>query len=211
VQRVARGREPSELRGSAQRVLAWQAYLDLRAGLAAAAQARIQRGQRLLVELSGKPGFEALGPVFRMEQGLTDAQIETLRTAYDAAAAREKAADARIQSASTTSLFTLLQKSAGELGLALSDLNERRLPVKDSELTEVTVDVNLKEISVDKLVTLLEKIEGRSSDGVVKVSKLKVKTRFDNPEMLEASLTVSTWKAPSGGAGGVGGAEGTKP
>lgn len=139
------------------------------------------------------------------------AQIETLRTAYDAAAAREKAADARIQSASTTSLFTLLQKSAGELGLALSDLNERRLPVKDSELTEVTVDVNLKEISVDKLVTLLEKIEGRSSDGVVKVSKLKVKTRFDNPEMLEASLTVSTWKAPSGGAGGVGGAEGTKP
>jgi type II secretory pathway component PulM len=134
------------------------------------------------------------------------AQIETLRVAYDAATARDKAAEARIKTASSTSLFSLLQKSAGEVGLSLQDLNERRLPVKDSDLTEVTVDVNLKEISVDKLVTLLEKIEGRSSDGVVKVTKLKVKTKYDNPEMLEASLTVSTWKAPSGA-----GADGGRP
>jgi len=136
------------------------------------------------------------------------AQIEALRVAYDAAVAREQAAANRIQSGASTSLFTLLQKAAGELGLSLSDLNERRLPVKDSELSEVTVDVNLKDISVDKLVSLLEKIEGRSSDGVVKVSKLKVKTRFDNPEMLEASLTVSTWKGPAGAAPGP---EGARP
>jgi hypothetical protein len=138
------------------------------------------------------------------------AQIEQLRVAYDAAVARESAAANRIKSASSTSLFTLLQKSAGELGLALSDLNERRLPVKDSDLSEVTVDVNLKEISVDKLVSLLEKIEGRSSDGVVKVTKLKVKTRFDNPEMLEAALTVSTWKGQAGSPAG-GASEGAKP
>jgi hypothetical protein len=137
------------------------------------------------------------------------AQIEALRVAYDAATAREKAAEARIKTASSTSLFTLLQRSAAELGLALSDLNERRLPVKDSDLTEVTVDVNLKEISIDKLATLLEKIEGRTTDGVVKVTKLKVKTRFDNPEMLEAMLTVSTWKAP--GASAAAGGEGGKP
>jgi hypothetical protein len=134
------------------------------------------------------------------------AQIETLRIAYDAATARDNAAAARIKTASSTSLFSLLQKAAGDVGLSLQDLNERRLPVKDSDLTEVTVDVNLKEISVDKLVTLLEKIEGRGTDGVVKVTKLKVKTKFDNPEMLEAALTVSTWKAPSGG-----GAEGGRP
>jgi len=130
------------------------------------------------------------------------AQIETLRIGYDAAVARDHAAEARIKTASATSLFSLLQKSAAEVGLALSDLNERRLPVKDSEFTEVTVDVNLKEIGVDKLVTLLEKIEGRSADGVVKVTKLKVKTKFDNPEMLEASLMVSAWKAPAGTDGG---------
>jgi general secretion pathway protein M len=128
------------------------------------------------------------------------AQLEALRADYDAAVARSKAAENRIKSAASTSLFSLLQKSAADVGLSLSDLNERRLPIKDSELTEVTVDVTLKEITVDKLVTLLEKIEGRSSGGVVKVQKLKVKTRFDNPEVLEASLTVSTWKAPASSA-----------
>ncbi len=130
------------------------------------------------------------------------AQIETLRADYDAAVQRQKAAETRIKSASSTSLFSLLQKSAAEVGLSLSDLQERRLPVKDSDLTEVTVDVNLKEISVDKLVTLLEKIEGRNAGGVIKVTKLKVKTRFDNPEILEASLTVSTWKGPNAPVGG---------
>lgn len=129
------------------------------------------------------------------------AQLELMRVDYDAAVARQKAAEARIKTASSTSLFSLLTKSAGEVGLSLTDLNERRLPIKDSELTEVTVDVTLKEITVDKLVTLLEKIEGRTAGGVVKVQKLKVKTRFDNPELLEASLTVSTWKAPASATG----------
>jgi hypothetical protein len=87
------------------------------------------------------------------------------------------------------------------VGLPLSDLNERRIPVKDSDLTEITVDVTLKDISVDKLVTLLENIEGKTTGGVVKVTKLKVKTRLEAPDMLEATLTVSTWRAPTGSEG----------
>jgi general secretion pathway protein M len=123
------------------------------------------------------------------------AQLEASREKYQEAVQAEERSKKRISS-NTSSLFSLLQKAAGEVGLSLTDLNERRSPVKDNpDLSEVTVDVNLKEISVDKLNTLLEKIEGRRNDGVVKVTKLKVKTRFDNPEMLEASMTVSTWKS----------------
>jgi hypothetical protein len=90
-----------------------------------------------------------------------------------------------------------MQKAALDVGLSLTDLNERRLPVKDSDLLEVTVDVTLKDISIDKLVTLLEKIEGRTTGGVVKVTKLKTKTMLANPEMLEVVLTVSTWRGPT--------------
>ena len=133
------------------------------------------------------------------------AQLDTLREKYQEAVAAETRSQQRIKS-NTSSLFSLMQKSAGEVGLSLTDLNERRLPVKDAaDLNEVTVDVTLKEISVDKLDTLLEKIEGKRSDGIVKVTKLKVKTRFDNPEMLETTMTVSTWKStgatPAGGSG----------
>lgn len=147
------------------------------------------------------------GSISRREKGIAIrkdeiAQLESLRSDYEQATARQKAAEARIKTATSTSLFTLMQKAAQEVGLALSDLNERRVPVKDSDLTEVNVDVTLKEISIDKLVTLLEKIEGKTSGGVVKVSKLKVKTRIDNPDMLEVSLTVSTWR---------GGTDGSKP
>ena len=125
-------------------------------------------------------------------------EITTLsaqREQYQDAVATEERSKRRI-TGNSASLFSLLQKAAADVGLSLNDLNERRTPVKDSpEITEVTVDVSLKEITIDKLDTLLEKIEGKRADGVVKVTKLKVKTRFDNPELLEASMTVSTWRS----------------
>lgn len=138
------------------------------------------------------------------------AQLDTLREKYMEAVSAETRSQQRIKS-NTASLFSLMQKSAGEVGLALTDLNERRAPVKEApELYEMTVDVNLKEISVDKLNTLLEKIEGRRNDGIVKVTKLKVKTRFDAPDMLETTMTVSTWKSSTTGAPSAP-AEGTQP
>jgi type II secretory pathway component PulM len=131
-------------------------------------------------------------------------QLDALRDQYQEAVAAEAKSKSRITT-NTASLFSLMQKSAGDVGLSLNDLNERRSPVKDApDVTEVTVDVNLKEITVDKLDTLLEKIEGKRNDGVIKVTKLKVKTRFDHDDMLETNMTVSTWKSaastPSTGA-----------
>lgn len=135
------------------------------------------------------------------------AQLEVLRDRYRDAQEAEKKSSAQLR-ANSQSLFTLVQKASTEVGLPVPDLQERRTPVKDSaDLQEVSVDVNMKEISVDKLTTLLEKIEGKRSDGIVKVTKLKVKTRFDNPEMLEANLTVSTWRSSAAAPP----AEGTKP
>lgn len=135
------------------------------------------------------------------------AQLEVLRDRYRDAQEAEKKSSAQLR-ANSQSLFTLVQKASTEVGLPVPDLQERRTPVKDSaDLQEVSVDVNMKEISVDKLTTLLEKIEGKRSDGIVKVTKLKVKTRFDNPEMLEANLTVSTWRSSAAAPP----AEGAKP
>lgn len=123
------------------------------------------------------------------------AQLEALRGRYQEAVQTQDRAKSRIAS-NTGSLFTLLQNAASEVGIPLTDLNERRTPVKDApDLTEVSVDLTLKELSVDKLNTLLEKVEGVRNEGVVKVVKLKVKTRFDNPELLEANMTVATWKS----------------
>ncbi len=116
---------------------------------------------------------------------------------YKAAATREKK-DARKLKGNNISLFSLLQKTAQELDLGLNDLNERETPVKNNtNVTEVSVDVNLKKVSVDKLNALLEKIEGPASRGLVKILKLKVSSRHDNNELLDVKMTVATWKASS--------------
>lgn len=121
------------------------------------------------------------------------AQILALEDKYKEAAALEKKATQKLER-NSVSLFSLLQKTAGELNLKLNDLNERKTPVRDTEIEAVSVEVNLKQLSVDKLNQFIEKIEGRSKDGLVKIVKLKVKTRFDNPELLDVNMTVSTWK-----------------
>src|SRR6185503_9451689 len=69
-------------------------------------------------------------------------QIDGLRDQYQEAVQAEERSKKRITQ-NTASLFSLLQKAAGEVGMSLNDLNERRTPVKDApDLTEVTVDVN---------------------------------------------------------------------
>jgi hypothetical protein len=124
----------------------------------------------------------------------TIAQITAMETEYREAEGKQRQAEMKLKT-NNTSLFSLLQKSAGQLGLTLNDLNERKTPVKDTDIVEVSVEVNLKEVSIDKLNTFLEKVEGKSSSGLVKVLKLKVKTRYDNPELLDVNMTVATWKA----------------
>jgi len=120
-------------------------------------------------------------------------QILSLEDAYKQAEAEEKRAIQRLKS-NNISLFSLLQKTAQQLGLTLNDLNERKLPVKDAEdVTEINVEVNLNKVSIDRLNQFLEAIEGKSKSGLVKIIKLKVKTRFDDPDLLDVNMTVATW------------------
>jgi outer membrane biogenesis lipoprotein LolB len=121
-------------------------------------------------------------------------QILSFESDYRAAEAAEKQAVSRLTS-NKISLFSRLNQAATKLGLSLRDLNEREVPVKDAEdVKEVRVEVNVKNISIDKLNEFIKEIEGERSDGLVKVMKMKVKTRHDNDEMLDANLTVATWK-----------------
>lgn len=120
--------------------------------------------------------------------------VLALESRYSAAELALQRAEARLRN-NNTSLFSLIQTSAGELGLTVNDLNERKTPVRGNEsIEEISVEVNLKEVTVDKLSSFLEKIEGRNSEGLVKVTRLKVDTRHDNDKLLDVKMTVATWK-----------------
>lgn len=183
------------------------ANATLTAGLSAALSRMSERERRLVAVTAAVAVLMVVGGAFWWASSTLDArarrvrsldeslqQILALETQYREAAEREQQSASRLRS-NSVSLFSVLQRSAGELGLVLNDLNERQVPMREGGLTEVSVEVNLKQVSIDKLSLFLEKIEGRSSAGLVKVMKLKVKTRHDNDELLDVNMTVSTWKA----------------
>lgn len=93
-----------------------------------------------------------------------------------------------------TSLFSLLQSSATQLELTLSDLAERKQVLPGEKVLEVSVGVNFKKVSIDRLTAFIKAVESSKPKGLVKVTKLKVKTRYDIPDLLDVQLTVSTWK-----------------
>lgn len=57
---------------------------------------------------------------------------------------------------------------------------------------ETSVDVDLKKIPLDRMVDVLYKIQ--TTTAFLKVSKLRPQTRFDNPDLMDVSFRVSTFK-----------------
>ena len=57
---------------------------------------------------------------------------------------------------------------------------------------EMSVEVNLTKVTLDRMVKLLSDIE--RSPGVVKVRRLRVRKSYENKDALDVSLTVSAWQ-----------------
>jgi len=57
---------------------------------------------------------------------------------------------------------------------------------------EMSVEVNLGKVPLDKLLKLINDIE--RSPGVVRVRRLRVRKAYDNKDMLDVSLSVSAWQ-----------------
>lgn len=122
------------------------------------------------------------------------AQILALESQYRTAKQIEIAKKRKFRF-NTVSLFSLMQGVANSLDLNLKDLNEQKIPVAGGTLVEYSVVVNLTKLSIDKLSAFLRGVEETQAVGLVKVTKLKVKSRFDDPELLDVQMTVSTWKS----------------
>ncbi len=59
-------------------------------------------------------------------------------------------------------------------------------------LTEEGVEIKLEKLQLHQLVELLYQFD--QSDQILKVSQLRIRTRFDNSEQLDTSITLSRFK-----------------
>jgi len=109
--------------------------------------------------------------------------------------AKEKAEKARLTvMKNDVSLFAFIQAATSKLGLVVKDLNEQKRPLPKSDIIEISVRLNLSKLSIDKVMALIEAIETSEMGKLIKVTKLKINKRFDEPDLLDLQMTVSTWK-----------------
>jgi len=93
--------------------------------------------------------------------------------------------------------FSLLaQLEAGARRLGLQDNITSMKPFKnqmDSGIEESSVEIRLEKLDLGGLVKFLQEVEGEES--LVRTRRLRIKSRFDDPQLLDVTLLVSTLEA----------------
>ncbi len=87
------------------------------------------------------------------------------------------------------SLFALIEKNSGQLGLRDRLVSMRpQSPTRREGFRVEAVDLRLEKIRFDQLVLLLKLFD--KADLLLNVRQLKVKKRFDDPSLVDVSLQV---------------------
>ncbi len=121
-------------------------------------------------------------------------QIRELEGEYQSAKEKNEKIISSIRS-NDISLLSMIPSVASRFGLTVRELTEQRRPLGKTSNVEVSVKINLTKLSIDKLTAFIDAIETGENEGRVKVTRLKINTRFDEPDLLDVQMTVSTWKS----------------
>lgn len=121
-------------------------------------------------------------------------QIGKLAEGYRRRAAERQALESRLRGA-PVQLISHISQAGATLGIQVNDLRPTGTPVESEGLREESVEVNLARIEMQKLGLLMQSLERGA--GVVKVRRLRLSTRGDDPALLDATLVVSTFQPKS--------------
>jgi general secretion pathway protein M len=137
-----------------------------------------------------------LGWSARSEQRVATAEqelelVRRLRREYDEVHGRLATVEERIRNGPRGEIFTTLEKLAAESVVKVDSMEPRTSPASDA-YRETKVQVALKNVTLTQLVNYLHKID--SSDQVLSIKSLRIRTRKDKPDLLDATFTVSSFE-----------------
>lgn len=171
-----------------------------------AAFAGLAPRERLLIGVAGGLLAIALvylvivGPILaaaeRSEQRLAtvDQQLrvmQRMRREYDDVQFRLSDVEQRIRSGSRGNLRTALEALARQATVKVESMEPQASPANDS-YRETKVEVGLRGVTLAQTVNYLHQIE--SSEQVLSVKALRIRTRPDQPELLDVTFTVSSFE-----------------
>lgn len=121
-------------------------------------------------------------------------QIGKLAEGYRRRAVERQALESRLRGA-PVQLISHISQTGATLGIQVNDLRPSGAPVETEGLREESVEVNLARIDMQKLGQLMQSLERGA--GVVKVRRIRITTRSDDPALVDATLVVSTFQPKS--------------
>jgi general secretion pathway protein M len=122
------------------------------------------------------------------------AQIGKLAEGYRRREAEKQALSARLKG-SPVQLMSHISQTGATLGIQVNDLRPTGLPTEADGVREESVEVNLARIELQRLALLLQSLERGA--GIVKVRRIRITTRADDPALVDATLVVSTYQLKS--------------
>ncbi len=121
-------------------------------------------------------------------------QVGKLAEGYRKQQAEKQALEAKLK-VPPVQLMSYVSQEGQRLGVEVTDLRRTNAPGELEGLTEEAVEVNLVKIDLQRLARLLQALE--RGPGVVKVRRLRVTTRTDDPTLVDAAVVVSTYQLRS--------------
>jgi len=121
-------------------------------------------------------------------------QIGKLAEGYRLRQAERQMLEARLKGA-PIQLMSHISQTGATLGIQVNDLRPSGAPSETEGLREESVEVNLPRIELQRLSALLQSLERGA--GVVKVRRIRLTTRSDDPALVDATLVVSTYQVKS--------------
>ena len=124
-------------------------------------------------------------------------EAASLRSDYQRRLREQKRVASQVKRNNNVRLLSYLEKLSQQSNVTLKNASERPGESTGSDLVkEEAAEVKISNVSLDRLHDFLKRIE--EGNALVKVRRLRIKTRFDNPEMLDAVITVGTFKTTGG-------------
>jgi hypothetical protein len=88
-------------------------------------------------------------------------------------------------------LFTYIDDTSKKQGIVIGDMQDRGTVVGNDKISESTVEFDLSRVTPDKLRNFMNEIE--HGPHLVKIKKIRLRVRLDDPNSMDAALTVSTY------------------
>lgn len=120
-------------------------------------------------------------------------QIGQLSQTYRRAQSERAMLEAKLKGP-PVQLMSFVSQTGSRLGIEVNDLRpSQALPgEKGEKVTEESVEVNLAKLELGRLTALLTELE--RGPGIVRVRRIAIRGRSDDPAAVDVTLVVATWQ-----------------